>query len=300
MRAYLQLLRLPNVFTAMADILLGFLFTHQGLEPWPQFALLLGSSSLLYLAGMVLNDFFDVDQDTRERPERPIPSGRVTLATARRLGLGMLLSGTALGWAAAFVAGDARPAIVTTLLAAAVLVYDGLAKRTPVGPLTMGACRMLNVLLGMSVAGESWQAAHWVLAGGVGLYIVGVTVFARSEARESPRPQLALGLAVLLAGIGLLSSLPEWATGREWPAISPPERWYVFWGLIGLLIGWRCLRAVLDPRPGNVQAAVRNCIFSLVILDAGACLAVQDRFWGLVILALLAPTMLLGRWIYST
>lgn len=300
MRAYLQLLRLPNVFTAMADILLGFLFTHERLEPWPQFALLLGSSSLLYLAGMVLNDFFDRQQDAHERPARPIPSGRVPVETARRLGLGMLLSGTALGWGAAFVAGDWWPAIVATLLGAGVLLYDGLLKRTPLGPLTMGACRMLNVLLGMSVSAEPWQAVHWVVAGGVGLYIVGVTVFARSEARESPRFQLALGLVVLLSGIALLSSLPAWATGREWPPISPPERWYVFWGLIGLLVGWRCLRAVVDPGPGSVQAAVRNCIFSLVILDAGACLAVQDRFWGLVILALLAPTMLLGRWVYST
>ena len=86
MRAYLQLLRLPNVFTAMADMLLGFLFTHQTLEPWPQFVLLLGSSSLLYLAGMVLNDYFDRDQDARERPLRPIPSGRVSAANARKLG----------------------------------------------------------------------------------------------------------------------------------------------------------------------------------------------------------------------
>ena len=79
-----------------------------------------------------------------------------------------------------------------------------------------------------------------------------------------------------------------------------PDRWFMFWGLIALLIGWRCLRAVIEPIPANVQAAVRNCIFSLVILDAGASLAVQDRFWALVILALLVPAMTLGRWIDST
>jgi 4-hydroxybenzoate polyprenyltransferase len=72
-RAYLQLVRLPNVFTAMADILLGFLLTHRRLDPWPQFALLLVASCLLYLAGMVLNDYFDREQDARERPFRPIP-----------------------------------------------------------------------------------------------------------------------------------------------------------------------------------------------------------------------------------
>jgi hypothetical protein len=152
----------------------------------------------------------------------------------------------------------------------------------------------------MSVSQEPWQAVHWVVAGGIGLYIAGVTIFARSEARRSARPQLALGLVVFLAGLALLASLPAWRTGREWPEIDVPERWGVFWGLLGLLFTWRPLRAILDPRPPLVQAAVRNCIFSLVIIDAGACLAVQDIYWGVVILLLLVPTMTLGRWIYST
>ncbi len=77
MRAILQLLRLPNVFTAVADIVMGYLVTHESAEPWPHFALLIGVSALLYLSGMVLNDYFDRRQDARERPQRPIPSGRV-------------------------------------------------------------------------------------------------------------------------------------------------------------------------------------------------------------------------------
>ena len=164
----------------------------------------------------------------------------------------------------------------------------------------MGACRMLNVLLGMSVAAGPWEAVHWVVAGGVGLYIAGVTLFARTEAHTSSRPHLTAGLVILLAGIALLSSTPEWATGNELPAVSAPPRWFIFWGLIGLVIGSRAVRTVIEPEPAFVQAAVRNCIFALVILDAGAVLAVQDRFWGLAILALLVPTVVLGRWIYST
>jgi UbiA prenyltransferase family len=300
MRAYLQLVRLPNVFTAMADILLGFLLTHRRLDPWPQFALLLAASSLLYLAGMALNDYFDREQDARERPFRPIPSGRVPAGRALGLGLGMLAAGGALGWIAAVVSGDLRPGIVVTLLAAAVLVYDGALKRTPLGPLVMGACRTLNVLLGMSVSVEPWTSPLVAVALGVGMYIVGVTIFARREARESGRAQLALGLVVLLAGIACVASAPEWVTGDEWPPFLRRDNWYVFWALLGMLIGYRCLRAVIEPRPELVQAAVRNCIFSLVILDAAACLAVQEMFWGIVILLLLVPTMFLGRWIYST
>lgn len=301
MRAYFQLVRLPNVFTAMADILLGFLLTHAALQPWPQFALLLAASSLLYLAGMVLNDYFDREQDARERPFRPIPSGRVPLRAAIALGAGLLSGGVALGWIATTVSGDPRPGIVATLLAAAVLLYDAVAKRTIAGPLVMGACRTLNVLLGMSVSAESWTAPHWTVAAGIGVYIAGVTTFARREARQSGRVQLAVGLAIMLAGIALLASTPAWVTGREWPEFRVAGNWYVFWALLGMLIGYRCLRAVIEPRPERVQIAVRNSIFSLVIIDAAACLAVQEIFWGgIVILLLLVPMLAISRWIYST
>lgn len=300
MRAYLQLVRLPNVFTAMADILLGFLLTHRRLDPWPEFALLLAASSVLYLSGIALNDYFDREQDARERPFRPIPSGRVSAKTALGLGLGMLAAGAALGWTAAAVSGDVRAGIVATLLAGAVFLYDGVAKRTPFGPVVMGACRMLNVLLGMSVSIGPWTAPYLVVAGGIGLYIAGVTTFARSEARESSRLQLALGVLVMLAGMATVASTPAWVTGGEWPPFSVRGNWYVFWGLFAMLIGYRCLRAVFDPRPEMVQAAVRNCIFSLVVMDAAACLAVQEMFWGVVILLLLVPTLFLGRWIDST
>ena len=98
MRAYLQLVRVPNVFTAMADILLGFLLTHERLEPWPQFALLLGASCLFYMAGMALNDLADVKIDREQRPDRPIASGRVSpmaalifVAALFAIGLGKVL-----------------------------------------------------------------------------------------------------------------------------------------------------------------------------------------------------------------
>jgi hypothetical protein len=66
------------------------------------------------------------------------------------------------------------------------------------------------------------------------------------------------------------------------------------------MIGWRCLWAVFDPVPQRVQYAVRNCIFSLVMLDGMVTFGVRDLWWAVAVLALLVPTMYLGRWIYST
>jgi 4-hydroxybenzoate polyprenyltransferase len=91
--AWLQLMRLANVFTAVADVAMGYLVTHRNLEPPAHFALLVVVSCLLYLSGMVLNDVFDADVDAREQPTRPIPSGRITQRSAAAVGWAMLASG---------------------------------------------------------------------------------------------------------------------------------------------------------------------------------------------------------------
>src|SRR6516165_10517316 len=92
LRPFAQLVRLPNVFTALADITLAALATHALPQYAPAFLLLCLASACLYCGGMVWNDFFDVEQDKRERPYRPIPSGRVSRTTAAVFG-GLLLTG---------------------------------------------------------------------------------------------------------------------------------------------------------------------------------------------------------------
>ena len=74
LRPYAQLVRLPNVFTALADIALAALATHALPAHTATFLLLCLASACLYCGGMVWNDFFDLEQDKRERPFRPIPT----------------------------------------------------------------------------------------------------------------------------------------------------------------------------------------------------------------------------------
>jgi 4-hydroxybenzoate polyprenyltransferase len=306
LRAWLELFRLPNVFTAMADIFLGFLLVHETLQPWWTFLLLLAASSLLYTAGIVLNDVFDVAIDREERPARPIPSGRVPLGLALHTGGVMLGGGVALGWAASAFTGNPRSGLVATALAGAVVAYDRILKRTPVAPLVMGSCRFLNILLGTSAAAGPWHAIHWLVAASIGLYITGVTWFARTEARVSSRGVLAAATVIMGAGLALLAWFPSWADealalgdGPQY-ALDLGARWYVLWLLLGLLILRRPAASVVDPAPARVQVAVKECILSLIMLDAVACFAVRGVFWAAMILLLLIPTMFLGRWIYST
>jgi 4-hydroxybenzoate polyprenyltransferase len=300
--AYLELVRLPNVPTAMADVAMGFLFTHLAFgsrDGWIM-GLLIAASSLLYMAGMVLNDVFDAAADAVDRPERPIPSGRVSLRAARWLGWELLVLGVAVGWLAAWLAGDLRPGLVAVGLGACVVGYDAWLKRTPLGPAAMGACRLLNVLLGMSAAAGPWRDEHLLVAAAIGVYIAGVTWFARTEARQSSRPVLVLALAVILGGVLLMGFVPG-RTEEVFPLLAArPERWTLLMLVLGAVIGYRCLWAIASPTPYRVQVAVKQCILSLVILDAAACFVVQGMIPAAAILLLLIPTVVLGRWIAST
>ena len=293
-------MRLPNVFTAIADVLMGYMVASRGeLESRLQLAALIVISVLMYLSGMVLNDVFDVEVDSKERPERPIPSGRVSLAGATTLGWGMLCGGLILAWSFSFFVNDWRPGVVATILAVCVLLYDGGLKRTRLAPLVMGECRMLNVLLGMSLMFIPWGQAEILIAIGIGVYIMGVTIFARTDARVSSRKRLVSGMTVILAGMATIVAIP-WLTGDRPPLVVVHPGWYLLWAALALMIGRRCVMAIFEPSPKRVQSAVRNCVHSIIVLDAAVCVGYASPFWGFVVLSLLVPTMLLTAWLNAT
>jgi 4-hydroxybenzoate polyprenyltransferase len=302
---YVELIRLPNVFTAVADVAMGFLFVQAtGTEwtptPWDYATLgtLIAASAALYMAGIVLNDVFDLDIDRQERPERPIPSGRVPFDAARRLGWRLLFLGVALASGTVFLTGHLRPGVAAAVLATAILLYDAWLKRTPLGPLAMGACRMLNVLLGMSAVEGTLHAEHWLVAGAIGVYVAGITLFARTEARRSGRLQLATATVVMVLGILMLAALPRFSH-RLIPEIHGLlvgiQRWYVLIALMGAVVLRRFLHAIADPTPRRVQLAVSQGIISIVMLDAVACYSVRGVFWATLIVLLIFPAAFLRR-----
>jgi len=297
--AWLQLLRLPNVFTAVADVAMGYLVTHGDFQPAQHFALLVTASCLLYLSGMVLNDVFDADVDARYRPERPIPSGRVTLRSATAVGWAMLATGVLVAFFVSYTANDWRPAAVAFLLASCIVQYDFVLKRSPLAPLLMGACRTLNVLLGMSLMPIAWGKAELFIALGIGLYIAGVTIFARTDARTSSRGRLILGLVTLLCGIALLAAVPALSRNRP-PLIVGLNGWYLLWTVLALISARRCILAIIEPAPPRVQAAVRHLVQSIIVLDAAVCVGYAGTFWGLAVLLLLVPTFMLTWWLDAT
>jgi hypothetical protein len=158
----------------------------------------------------------------------------------------------------------------------------------------MGLCRFLNVLLGLSVAAGELPDWGLHLAAAVGVYIVGVTWFARTEARTSKQSTLIAAAGVMLMGLVIALAVPTWFP----PGTCSPLFPYLL-VLLGLAVGVPICRAIADPTPGLVQTAIKRAIIGLVLLDAALATATAGLI-GLAILLLLLPAMYLGRWIYST
>ncbi len=294
-------MRLPNVFTAIADVAMGFWFTHETLSPVWGFAALLISTSCLYVGGMILNDVFDVEQDRRERPRRPLPSGRITARDAAAIGRTLLILGVIVAYLCMAVIPTRRPGFVASVLALLIYAYDCILKRTALGPLAMGGCRFLNVLLGMSASPQPWSSVNYLVAGGIGIYIVGITWFARREAAQSSKSHLLGGLITMLAGITMLWSFPRLLPQVEQTSILHAQLyWTLLWLGIAILIGWRFIRAVIKPTPQFVQSAIKTGILSIIVLDAAVVFGMRGCWPAIAILLLLLPAIFLGRWIYST
>jgi len=299
-----QLLRLPNVFTAFADIALGAVVGAAILPSAPAsfwFAMLLLAlaSGSLYLAGMVWNDIFDRAEDSKARPFRPIPSGRVRVGSAAVLGVVLFVLGLTLAGLAGLPGREMwhdEPLGHAFVLVAAILMYDGWLKRTPAGPVAMGGCRFVNVLFGLSLLPEEvlGEELRIHLAGVVGMYIVGVTWFARTEEGRSQRRQLIAAATVialsLVLGLILKAKLPPGQGTFLYPYLLVA---------FGFLVGRPIARAINSPGPLEVQAAVKRSVLGLVALDA----VLAAAFGGvpaLAILLLLPPALALGKWVYST
>jgi hypothetical protein len=302
--AFAQLMRLPNVFTAFADIALATCAGAAVLVDvpgsfWASAVLLALASGCLYLAGMVWNDVFDRAEDAEARAFRPIPSGRVTVRTAVVLGVVLFAMGLLFA-ALAGLPGNAEwnsgPLWYAVAIVVAVLAYDGGLKRTPTGPLAMASCRFLNVLLGLSTLPDAAIDVEMRLhlAGVVGIYIVGVTWFARTEEGRSNRRQL-----LAAAGVIALSLVLALVLRAKLPSGSGTILFPYLLVLFGFLIGRPVARAVSSPGSREVQAAVKRCVLGLVVLDAVLAAAFVG-LPGLVILLLLPPALVIGKWVYST
>jgi uncharacterized membrane protein len=182
------------------------------------------------------------------------------------------------------------------LLSLAVRSYDSPLKGTPLGPLLMGLCRSLNILMvGCTMLATSqievFPPPLLAFAAGVGLYILGVTVYARREEQQSSAVGLVLGIVLEVAGIVVIGCLPLWAAEEQVWTLNPRQGYPLLLGLIGLTVINRGVSGVLHPIPRKVQLAVKHAILTLILVDAAVVLMWAGAWYGSAVVALLLPAL---------
>lgn len=275
----LRLGRVSNLPTVWTNALAGAVLAG-GTAPGPIVAAAL-SLTFFYIGGMWLNDAFDAEIDARERSNRPIPQGEITRGAVFAGGFGFL----AAGLAAAFLSGPSA-GVAGLMLAAAIVVYDWLHKRTALAPVIMGATRFLSYALAALAARDTFAGAALVGAVGLFAYVVGLTYAAKQEAYdrlERAWPLAVLALPVIIAG---------WGPITNYAAIP-------FWIALVAVMG-AALRLLFRRAPGDVPRAVVTLIAGIALYDA-VLMAAAGAFLaaGLAVAAFLL-TLLLQRVVSGT
>jgi heme O synthase-like polyprenyltransferase len=266
-RAWCQLLRLPALFTVPGDPLAGFLLArYPGFEPSIVKVLpCVLAGLLLYAAGLVSNDYFDLKEDARDRPTRPLPSGAVSPSTAISLAVILFFAGIGIS---AFAGNFA--VMIAVLLTLTIITYNMGVKRIRfLGPLNIGVCRGLNVLLGTAAAANitEWPALPLIAAAGITVYIAGVTVIAARETEKivvgSKRWLPAMSLALCFIAIHFSFIISKMYVKPSSLVVS---------GVLSaaaLMLAWKHGNALKGkPAPKLVAATVGRFIHGLLVVQA--------------------------------
>lgn len=288
----LELGRVSNLPTVWTNVLAGLVLSGGGGGGGGApglIVLLLAALTLLYTGGMFLNDAFDREIDARERPGRPIPSGRVSATAVFSWGFGMLGGGVLLLLAAGYTIADTaewRPAAAGLALAGAIVLYNAWHKGNPISPLIMGLCRMLvYVTAGYAVA-SALPAPLFLGAGVLLCYLIGLTFAAKQENLNRITnlwPLLFLAVPFVYA-----PSIPG-LDGAGMAIYAGFAAWVLY-----------ALSFLVVPSRINVPRAVVSLLAGICLLDALLISASGGQTLAWLAVAGFPLTLFLQRWVSGT
>ena len=274
---YLLILRPTNAVVSGLVALLAFLIA--GGAPGPVLVSLFLAVVLVTGAGNAINDYYDAAIDAVNRPERPIPSGRVSKRGAARYAAVLFLAGCLV----AVPAGPA-PALIAAVNAILLWLYAARLKRIAlVGHLAVAFLAASIFVFGGAAAGFAGlervlPLATITLLGTIARELVKAAEDVEGDreggARTFPvlfgvRPTVRLALAFAIAGVAA-SVLPYAAWGLPYLALIAPADLLI---LGGALRAARCMTGdcVRDASAATLLKA--GMFLALAAFGAAALLA---------------------------
>jgi 4-hydroxybenzoate polyprenyltransferase len=320
-----QLVRVPNTFTAIADVLAGAAIAG-ALSPatisqsWPIIAALVLVVVFLYWTGMIWNDLNDVEQDRQQKRNRPLPNNQISISAAKKaswilvtlaLGITVAIAAFQKSWYLPGIESTSGiqfylPVLISVLLVCCVRLYNSSLKLSILGPILMGMCRSGSLLLGISagwyVGTSYWQELPhgWLAALGHGLYVAGFTFAGRREAEQNQSLSVALGWLIAFVGVAALALVPLFAPNDISLRMDAMPTYPIVFSLMAFPLARRAFTSIADPSPQAIQLAIKQAIFSIIFFDAMLALQFAGTWPALAICSLLIPSTLLGRFFRST
>jgi 4-hydroxybenzoate polyprenyltransferase len=278
----LRLGRVSNLPTVTSNVLAAVALSGARAE-WPAIAIVCAALSLLYVAGMFLNDAFDRDIDRVERPDRPIPAGQVTAAAVFAAGFAMLAFGVlAIAGLAVMTNVGWRPIASVIVLSVLIVIYDMSHKRNAFAPVVMGLCRVGVYTTAAFATGASLDNPLLIGCGALLAYLIGLTYVAKQEnlfKLTSVWPLLLLAVPFVIA--------PPMGHGPWVFAI------YIFFSV------WtfRCLKLAVTRQ---IRPAVTGLIAGISLLDALFIVRLDHLVMAAVAVGAFALTTIFQRKIPGT
>jgi 4-hydroxybenzoate polyprenyltransferase len=326
---YLLLIRAPNLFTVPSNILSGyFATTLLGDANITQLLLLIFSSIFLYVAGIILNDYFDINVDRKERPNRPLASGQITKRKALLIATSSIIAGNVLAWSVSW-----NSFFISSCLTIVIFIYNYWLKHNRASnPLTMGFARFLNVVLGGSPAlGLVTELDLTLVFIGycLFLYTASISLLSLKEVSISERFSNKSWIPIVLSFVSVLLTISSiliagFAGYFETAFIF---NWIIFCCVMSvsffhLFSKVRRLMNLASQRQHRIrypqaheervdskdqtdisreiQRKVKTMILSIVVLDSIFLSGLVGIYAGFAVLLLLIPPILLGRKLYVT
>jgi len=291
-KKYLQLARLPNAFTSPTNVVAGYLTVTPISElNYVNLGILMASSMLFYVSGVIFNDYFDIEVDRKERPSRPLPSGAISKKTTIQIAIVLMASAITLAF---FVSWSSF--VVALLLASMIIGYDYRLKNNKIfSPITMGATRFLNVIMGASPALLSFQSnlpGLVFVASSVFAYVVVITLFSKKELSgiKSKRHTIVL-FSIIYAIIAAITIVIFLGLFKTWSLVI-----LVPYTIIMSFI----FKQALVGDASSIQRVIKNMVISIIILDSIFVSGVAGLSYGLSTLLFLLPAILLSKKFYVT
>jgi hypothetical protein len=179
------------------------------------------------------------------------------------------------------------PALFALLITFFALLYNKWGKHySLVGPLNMGICRGLNLLLGISILTSAVSDWYFLAIIPV-MYIYSITMISRGEVHGGNRTNLYIASLLYLSVIGSILYLSF--VREKWQlalVFLIPFSWIIFKPLI---------KAINNPVGKNIGKAVKAGVISMILMDAAWAATFSSFYLALLIACLLPVSLYLAK-----